>query len=783
MLITEMHRRSLWQVLGIYLFGSWAIYEIIAELTDRIGLPGWVPGFAIVLFLIGLPIVLATAFVQEGLPRQSAGPRRSDGPADPTLVPGIDRLDSTGSTTYGDDSGRSSSSLLTPSRPHYFLTWQRSVLAGIVAFLLLGVTAGGYVGLRNAGVPGFASLLSSGALEVRDQIIIAQLEHATGDTITAAAVTEALRVDLSQSSVLTVLEANFVGDVLQRMGHARDTRLTSAVAREVAIREGAKAVLEGEITPAGSGAIITARLINAGTGELLVSHRETANGDADVIPAIDRMSRKLRERIGESLRTVRSNARLEAVTTSSLRALQLYTQGAHALGLERDYDRGIRLLQAAVAEDSMFAMAWRKLAVGFNNTNAGLDSLRHATRKAYDLRDRLTDRERYHTIAFYHLNVTLEHAAAINAYRSLLDIHPDDHAALNNIALTYNRIRDVDRAVEYYERAIAVDSFVPGTWTNLAITEYSRGNADRARALLAQAAMRFPEQRDHRAFAAGLAQAEGDYEEARRILTELVADSRDSDTWRARSTFTLAALTLMRGKAGEARRLYTDAFSANRARGASDIEMGREELLAGIDGWILQRHDVALRRLDALVASEVWRQSSPESRAYLGTARAYAGAGQPARARQLVAEWDALPAERRMDNGWLRFEVDGWIALAEDRPKDAIEPFRNTANAGGCEYCGLTMLGMAFRAAQMPDSAIAYYRGYIDGAAMDRIGNDAWELAIAYENVAELYESVGDIENARKYAGLFVELWKDADAELQPRVRRKQDLLARLVER
>src|SRR5690606_9651948 len=136
------------------------------------------------------------------------------------------------------------------------LTWQRSVLAGIVAFLLLGVTAGGYMGLRQAGVGPFASLLSAGTLEARDRIIIAQFDHAAGDSITADALTEALRVDLAQSPVLTTAEHRFIGGALQRMDQPRDTRLTARLAREVAIREGAKAVLEGEIVPAGTGFII-----------------------------------------------------------------------------------------------------------------------------------------------------------------------------------------------------------------------------------------------------------------------------------------------------------------------------------------------------------------------------------------------------------------------------------------------------------------------------------------------------------------------------------------------
>jgi eukaryotic-like serine/threonine-protein kinase len=774
-LIHEVHRRSLWQVLGLYVFGSWAVYQIIAEVTDRMGMPDWVPGFAIVLFLIGLPIVLATAFVQEGLPGQTTAPPPLplDGPADATLVPGLH-------LAGGERDGTPARSrLLEPARPHFFLTWQRSVLAGIVAFLLLGITAGSYLGLRNAGVGPFASLITSGALDARDRIIVAELEHAARDTITAAAITEALRVDLAQSPVLNVVESRFIGDALQRMGRSRDERLNGALAREVAIREGVKAVLEGEISPAGSGYIITARLLRAATGELLVSHRETATGDDQIIAAIDRLSKRLRAAIGESLRTVRADAPLEKVTTSSLTALQRYTQGVRAIDMERDYDRAIQLLSDAVAEDSTFSMAWRKLSVAYYNSGGGASRRDHAARRAYALRDRLTERERYHTLAFYHLNITHDIGAAITAYRSLLEIHPDDHAALNNIALAYGRLRDLDNAALYYRRRLAVDSASPSTWTNLMMTEYRRGNREEAHALLAEATRRFPDQRDNRGFAATLAQAEGRYAESERMMRDLLAESRSSDVWRARANFGLGSLLLMQGRGAEARRHFLEGADANRARGVPGTEVGPELGMADYELSVLLRPDLAARRISALLSSDAWRNTPPGSRGHLFAAWIIALSGNPGQARELIAEWDALPEDERNDPGWERLGSLGAIAIAEGRGDDAVTHLRQAAAIGECTHCGYAALAMAFEAAARTDSAITYYRRYIDTPSMTRLPTDALDLPRSYERLAELYAEVGDTDNSRRYAGLFVELWKNADPDLQPRVRAKQQLLLR----
>jgi eukaryotic-like serine/threonine-protein kinase len=776
-LVVEAHRRSLWQVLGIYIFGAWAVYEIIAEITDRIGLPDWVPGFAIVLFLIGLPIVLATAFVQEGLPGQPPKAPQTR-PADAMLVPEFE-------STHDFLERRSApaASMLAARQPHVFLTWQRAVAGGVVAFLLLGITAGGYMGLRNAGIGPFASLITAGELDARDRIIVAQLAHAAGDTVTADAVTEALRVDLTQSPVLTLVEGRFIGEALQRMGRSPDERLTGAVAREVAIREGITAVLEGDISPAGSGVIITARLVRPSTGEALMSHRETARGDDDVIPAIDRLSSKLREGIGESLRTVRATPPLERVSTGSLSALQKYTQGVYAQDRERDYDRSIRLLEEAIALDSTFAMAWRKLAVAFSNTRGGAERVRDAGRRAYELRDRLTERERYHTVAYYHLNVTGDDAAAIQAYRTLLDTYPTDHAALNNLGLAYGRLGDDESAVDYYRRALAVDSSAASTWTNLMQVEYRLGRKESARELLDQVLVRFPGQFDNRAYAAYMAHADGRYEEAERILREVMDASRGSHTWQARTNFFLGFLHVLRGRYAASQAHFRDGVAANRARGVPDADLQSELMRADMEQWVLQRPDLALRRVDAVRRGTAWLEAGPLSRDYLRMSQIYSRSGNSQTGQDLLDAFLALPAEERGDQAAGIASAHGWVAMAEGRPADAIPHFREAIDPGECAVCGLTFAATAFEAAGVPDSAIAYYERYIATPQLVRIPDDGWDLAYSYERLAGLYETKGDGEMARRYAGLFIDLWQDADPELQPRVRRMQELLDRLRER
>ncbi|HEX6313981.1 MAG TPA: hypothetical protein VFZ73_03945, partial [Gemmatimonadaceae bacterium] len=112
-LIAEAHRRSLWQVLGIYLVGAWVAYQIVLALVDGIGLPDWVPGFAIVIFVVGLPVVLATAFVNEGPPgRDTLRERPAASDVDPTLFPG----------PFAER--RTDSVPAVAARPAHWLTWR-----------------------------------------------------------------------------------------------------------------------------------------------------------------------------------------------------------------------------------------------------------------------------------------------------------------------------------------------------------------------------------------------------------------------------------------------------------------------------------------------------------------------------------------------------------------------------------------------------------------------------------------------------------------------------------
>jgi TolB-like protein len=334
-IVHECHRRSIWQVLAIYLVGGWGALQGIQAVTETAGLPDWVPPGALILLMIGLPIVLATAFVQEGMG-------------------GNGRLE----VEVGDGApaglAARSSEAPRPS-PERFLTWRRAIVGGVVAFAVLGLSVGVYALIWSRG-----NLVAQGVLEERERVMLADFANATTDSLVDDVVTEALRVDLAESKTITLVEPAFVQQVLQRMGRSADERFTAELAREAAVREGINALIEGEVGAAGSGFVLTARVVAAADGSVLASFRETARDGDGILDAIDGLSQAIRNKAGESLSDIRETAALEQVTTGSLEALRRYTQ-AEAAQNEGDSERGITLLEEALALDSTFAMAWRKL--------------------------------------------------------------------------------------------------------------------------------------------------------------------------------------------------------------------------------------------------------------------------------------------------------------------------------------------------------------------------------------------------------------------------------------
>lgn len=276
-ILREIHRRSLWQVLAIYLIGSWAVLEAVEAVTRFAGLPEWTPVFALVLLLVGLPVVTITAFIQGGLANRGGGYRDE---VDPNELEGR-----TPDQVHVKPKARR-------RRRERIFTWRNAVLGGVGAGTLLVASVIAYVGMWAAGVGPMGNLMAQGVLSPGDVVVLADFRDATGQEL-GAVVTQALLVDLSQTRMLRVVSEPLSPDLVL----------------EAAGRRGIKAVLEGEVAPEDDGYRLTAALRDVRSGRTLASFSSVARTPDDVIRAVGRLSRDIREKCGESRRDMRADLR------------------------------------------------------------------------------------------------------------------------------------------------------------------------------------------------------------------------------------------------------------------------------------------------------------------------------------------------------------------------------------------------------------------------------------------------------------------------------------------
>jgi tetratricopeptide (TPR) repeat protein/tRNA A-37 threonylcarbamoyl transferase component Bud32 len=644
----------------------------------------------------------------------------------------------------------------------------RTALA--TAVIIAGLGAGALL-LRVAGLLPGGSLVERGVLKDKEPILVAEFRSPPADSALGGAVTEAFRIDLAQSPKLTVVQPEYVQQVLARMQRDPRARLEPELAREVAIRDGIKAFVAGDVVHAGTGFGISARLIATQSGDALVALRESASDSTRILTAIDRLSREMRERIGGSLGSVRSSERLEDVTTPSLEALRKYSL---ALGANRegDTERSIALLRDAVELDTGFAMAYRKLGVVIGNSGGRRSEQVRAFTKAYDHRDRLTDRERYLTQAAYEDYVTGDQDRAITAYRSLLDLYPTDPYALNNLSIALMELRDYQQAADLSRRAIAASPDDATFYLNLIGAQVGLGRTDSAAATLQL--MRSKTRGDPYVtmVEASFLAARGDYDSAASAVRRIQEARRDSPNWRTMTSATLATLATTKGRLTQADGFLETAVRSSETEGLPERALVYELGRAGIDLWYRGQPERARRKADAALQRYPLDRLDPADRPYLELAVFFAEAGRPDRARTLVADYDRLvPAGLKRISAQRRHGALGSIALAERRPQEALAEFRlQDQGEGECEVCALGDLGRAYDNAGQADSAIAVYERYTGKPYIYRMFPDAIWLGRTYYRLGELYEERGERAKAADTYARLVQLWQDADPELRAKV-------------
>jgi tetratricopeptide (TPR) repeat protein len=551
------------------------------------------------------------------------------------------------------------------------------------------------------------------------------------------------------------------------------------VALEAAEREGIKGVITGEVVSVGSGLALSARLVST-EGQVLVAETERARDPDGLVDAVDRLSSRLRERFGESLRSIRRNEPLDQVTTGSMRALRVFSQGLEAWN-QGDNARAIQLIREAVAEDTMFAMAYRKLAILLSNEAEQRSQAVDAANKAYEYRDRLTERERYLVVAAYHNVVTGNRDQQISAYRTVLDMYPDETIALNNLGVIYGELRDFERAAEHYGRALGVDSTSRLYYSNLSTSLARQELFDTAHVVAQLFEERFPDNPEVKLAYLLNSAMQRDYDSVEVLAEGLLADQRGTVYWEAIAYEWWGHVDALQGRLMSARHRWERAFEISNERGIRGAYLQRAARRAVVERLLLDDEQQALQILNDALTLHPLDELLPLDRPYGQLALAFAAAGALDRAEVMLAEFAATPdADISEDAETWVHGARGVIALANDSVDDAIASFQAFDDGGGCATCAYPWLARAYDRLGDEDSARTFYERFVTLPSYDA-WYDGGHMAYAYQRLGEIYEAEGNVERAAHYYSRLIELWEEADPVLQPWVETARGALERVT--
>jgi len=318
------------------------------------------------------------------------------------------------------------------------------------------------------------------ALTEKDTILLTDFTNTTGDAVFDGTLKQALAVHLRQSPFLNLFADDRVRETLRLMNRSPDERVTSTIGREICQRQGLKATLTGSIASLGRNYVINLEAVNAQTGEVLASEQSEAEGKEKVLRSLGEAATRLREKLGESLSSIQKFS-LEQVTTSSLDALKAYSLGAEQ-NVKGKYFESISALKHATELDPNFASAYTLLAANYTGTNQpGLAA--EAARKAFELRERVSEREKLLIADQYYSKETGELNKAIEALELCLQTYPRDQDARHNLGYRYSLIGQHEKAIEEYREALRLNPSLGITRTNLALSFMRLNRFEEAKAM------------------------------------------------------------------------------------------------------------------------------------------------------------------------------------------------------------------------------------------------------------------------------------------------------------
>ncbi len=627
-------------------------------------------------------------------------------------------------------------------------------VAAVAAILMIGI---GLAAGRRMFFPHTVHALTD-----KDTIVLADFANATGDPVFDGTLRQGLSVQLEQSPFLSIIPDEKIQQTLGQMGQSADAKLIQATAREVCQRTASAAVLEGLIGKIGTQYLITLKAVNCKSGETLASTEAQASDENHVLNALGKVSVEMRNKLGESLSTIRKfDIPLEEATTPSLQALKAYSSGMRILRT-KEPDAATPFFKRAVELDPNFAVAYAYLGVqATDNLQPGL-SVDYRT-KAYELRDRSSEAEKYWITATYHKGVTGNIPKAIEACDLWIQDYPRSempHIYLSAAVLPV--VGQYERAAEESTEGVRLrpDFALAYAFRIRAYTALNR--FDEAKAIYAQALERKLHTSEIDAAMYFLAFVQNDTA----AMAQHVIRAESLPKWEHKILSMEGDTAAYAGHLREAREFSRRAMDSAQRAGEKDAPAVYSGISGLREAWF-GNTDEARRR-----ATLAMQLSTGRDLQYFA-ALAFAYAREDARAKTLADDLDkSFPEDTIVQFNYLP-TVRGRLALNKGDTPGAISNLAASApyelgetRATDLEWTAMFPVfvrGEAYLAAHRGSEAAAEFQKILDhrGLVLNQpIG------ALAHLGLGRAYVLEGNLSKAKAAYENFLTLWKDADTDI-----------------
>jgi eukaryotic-like serine/threonine-protein kinase len=620
----------------------------------------------------------------------------------------------------------------------------------------------------------YAFLHRAPALTSKDTIVLADFTNTTGDSVFDGTLRQGLAVQLDQSPFLTLLSEDRIQQTLKMMGQPADARLTPDTAHDICVRTSSAAVLDGSIAQIGSQYLLTLKAVNCASGQLLASTEAQAADKNGVLAALGKISSSIRTKLGESLGSIQKfDTPIEQASTSSLEALQDFSR-ARNMQMSGGSMDAVPYFQRAIQLDPNFAMAYAVL--GTMQSNLGQPTLAaQDITKAYELRDRVTEKEKLYIDSHYDQFVLGDLEKARQAYELWHSEYPQDQAPVTNLGVIYGLLGQPEKSLEEAQAQFQID---PNglAYVNLVFSFLSLNHLQEAQALIQEARSK---NRDSAllhvasyfiAFlqndSAGMAQ-QFDWSKTVHLEDRFLAAQADAAAYSGQEQ---KALSLTHQAISAA----TEANEGKEVIASDNVDVAFREAFFGITSTPRQYASEAL----ALSAGRDIQAQAALALVLVGdAAKAQALADDLAKRfpQDTIAQFIEIPA--------IRAE----LALQHGDPSKAIDILQSAAPYDLADGVVLPYIrGQAYLAVKQGSAAVAEFQRIIDhsGIVLNSPIGALAHLQIGRAYALEAQSSQGADAgtaraNARKAYQDFLALWQHADADI-PLYKQAQSEYAKL---